>query len=159
MINLAEKYNFHGNRCKYFLNDKNNLTLFKDKSFDLIYTNIVLQHMKPKYAKKYIKEFLRILSEQGILIFQIPSERVRSKKNIRKVLRSIFSTVLIDQLFYLRVYLKYIFNKEPRMDMYSIDKKEMVSFVEENGGKVVDIVKDQINHGNWESYIYYVLKI
>jgi hypothetical protein len=24
---------------------------------------------------------------------------------------------------------------------------------------VVDIVKDQINHGNWESYIYYVLKI
>lgn len=74
MIDLAVKYNRHGHQCQYYLNETDDLKLFKDNSFDLAYSNITLQHMKPRYSKKYIKEFLRILTPRGLLIFQQPSE-------------------------------------------------------------------------------------
>jgi len=74
MIELARKYNRYPNKCKYYLNEANNLSLFKDNSFDFIYSKIVLQHIEPKYSKNYIKEFLRVLSPGGLLIFQVPSE-------------------------------------------------------------------------------------
>jgi len=74
MIKLAEGYNRYGSRCRYYLYAANDLRLFGDGSFDFVYTNIVLQHMRPEYSKSYIKEFLRILRPGGVLIFQIPSE-------------------------------------------------------------------------------------
>jgi SAM-dependent methyltransferase len=74
MIQLAEEYNSYGSRCRYYVNDSDDLSLFEDNTFDFIYSNIVLQHMKPKYSKRYIKEFLRILAPEGVLVFQIPSE-------------------------------------------------------------------------------------
>ena len=74
MIELAEKYNRYGNKCSYYVNEAKDLSLFEDNSFDFIYSNIVLQHMKPEYSKNYIKEFLRVLAVDGLLIFQLPSE-------------------------------------------------------------------------------------
>ncbi len=32
--------------------------------------------MKPEYAKSYIKEFLRVLMPEGVLIFQLPSRNL-----------------------------------------------------------------------------------
>ena len=77
MIRLARKYNRHAERCQYLLNAADNLQLFSDRSFDLVYSNIVLQHMKPEYSKNYIREFVRILSPGGVAIFQLPSDRVK----------------------------------------------------------------------------------
>jgi SAM-dependent methyltransferase len=51
--------------------------LFHDDFFDFIYTNIVLQHMRPEYSKAYLKEFLRVLSPGGLLVFQLPTEMRR----------------------------------------------------------------------------------
>lgn len=75
MIELANKYNKFGEKCKYYHNDSDNLDLFADNSFDFIYSNVTLQHMEPRYSKKYIKEFLRVLKPKGLLVFQLPSER------------------------------------------------------------------------------------
>ncbi len=87
MIKLANKYNKYEKRCHYFLNEVNDLKLFEDNSFDFIYSNIVLQHMEPEYSKNYIKEFLRILTPEGIAIFQIPSE---FKNDTNQHLSSVF---------------------------------------------------------------------
>jgi SAM-dependent methyltransferase len=76
MIELAKKYNRYGDKCKYYQNDSNDLSLFKDNSFDFIYSKIVLQHMKPEYSKNYIREFLRVLAPGGVVVFQLPSELV-----------------------------------------------------------------------------------
>lgn len=74
MIKLAEEYNGHADRCRYYINQSGNLRLFEDDTFDFIYSNSVFQHMKPEYSKRYIKEFLRVLVPGGVLLFQIPSE-------------------------------------------------------------------------------------
>jgi ubiquinone/menaquinone biosynthesis C-methylase UbiE len=67
MISLAEQFNRQGNRVKYFLNEKSDLTLFADNTFDFIYSNIVLQHMEPRYALNYVREFMRILAPGGLI--------------------------------------------------------------------------------------------
>jgi ubiquinone/menaquinone biosynthesis C-methylase UbiE len=158
MIYRAKKYNRHGNRCKFYLNAKNNLNLFDSNSFDFIYSNIVLQHMKPKYTKEYIKEFIRVLNKNGFLIFQIPSKRIRINGFIRKLVRRLVPFAVLDRIFYLRIRLTSMFKKGPMMEVYSIKKEEVVKFIEENGAKILNIIPDQMNHGRWESYIYFVTK-
>lgn len=73
MIELAKKYNRHGKRCHYHLNETPDLSLFDDNSFDFVHSFLVLQHIEPKYSKEYIKEFLRVLAPGGLVVFQVPA--------------------------------------------------------------------------------------
>jgi SAM-dependent methyltransferase len=75
MIALANKYNRYGERCRYLLNDTDDLRFFDENSFDLVCSKLVLQHMEPEYSKNYIKEFLRVLQPHGLIVFQLPAER------------------------------------------------------------------------------------
>jgi SAM-dependent methyltransferase len=76
MIELALGYNRHGDRCRYFLNERDDLHLFGDNSFDFIYSYVVLQHMRPDYALSYLREFVRILAPGGVIAFQLPCYRI-----------------------------------------------------------------------------------
>ena len=75
MIEGAERLNRHGDRCRYHLNDSDSLAFFADESFDLVYSNITLQHIAPEYSRRYVGEFVRVLRPGGLLLFQLPSER------------------------------------------------------------------------------------
>ncbi len=39
MIELAKKYKCQNDKCKYYLNDADDLKLFPDYKFDFIYSN------------------------------------------------------------------------------------------------------------------------
>jgi len=78
MIELARKYNRHGDRCIYHVNDRADLELFGSDSFDFIYSNLVLQHMEPTLSLGYVREFIRVLAPGGVLVFYIPSEAADS---------------------------------------------------------------------------------
>ncbi len=75
MISLAERHNRFGERCQYHVNEQDDLALFADGTFDFVLTLICLQHMEPRYARKYIAEFARILAPGGVLFFQLPGAR------------------------------------------------------------------------------------
>src|SRR5262245_5699704 len=49
MVTLAKRYNRFGDRCQYLVNDAGHLRMFSSPCFDLIYSNIVLQHIPPEY--------------------------------------------------------------------------------------------------------------
>lgn len=74
MIELARKFNRHGDRCRYHLNTAPDLMLFEDNTFDFVYCNIVLQHIPPEYSARYVVEFLRVLDWNGLAVFQLPSQ-------------------------------------------------------------------------------------
>ena len=74
MIELARRYNRYGNKCRYLLNDSDDLRLFHDNTFDFVCSRLVLQHMSPDYSKNYIREFLRVLQPHGLIVFQLPAE-------------------------------------------------------------------------------------
>jgi len=76
MIELARQYNRYGEQCEYFVNPTDDLRIFADNSFDLAYSSIVLQHMRPSYSKSYIREFVRVTRPGGLVVFQIPDGRM-----------------------------------------------------------------------------------
>jgi len=76
MIDLANRFNRFGDKCRYVVNPRNDLMLFADCFFDLIYTENVLQHMPPDLMKEYLKEFVRTLRPSGVLVFQVPIQRL-----------------------------------------------------------------------------------
>jgi SAM-dependent methyltransferase len=80
MLELANKYNRFGARCRYHLNTRPDLALFDDETFDFVYSNLVLQHMAPEYSTGYLKEFIRVLARDGLLLFQLPGEPVISEQ-------------------------------------------------------------------------------
>lgn len=68
MVRLAAGFNKRRN-VSYRTNAKPDLSLFPAKTFDGIYTRIVLQHMPAEYQRGYIEEFMRILSPGGLAVF------------------------------------------------------------------------------------------
>ncbi len=75
MIELAGKHNQWGERCRYVLNQRRDLAVLGAERFDLIYSNLTLQHMRPALSRGYVREMLRVLAPGGVLLFQLPSGR------------------------------------------------------------------------------------
>jgi 2-polyprenyl-3-methyl-5-hydroxy-6-metoxy-1,4-benzoquinol methylase len=70
MVEKAQAINQYGGRVRYAVNGER--LRFRSGSFDLIYTNIVLQHMPQPFAHQYIRDFMRILHPDGVAVFEIP---------------------------------------------------------------------------------------
>ena len=142
MIEHAEKYNRFGDKCKYYINDKDNLELFPDNTFDLVYTNITLQHIEPRYSENYIKEFLRILVPSGLLIFQQPEQKKPE--------------VQIDWALRLEEAKK---RNVPLIEIHGIPREYLSRFLPDIGGKILD-VRPVLNHNDnlWCYLQYFVTK-
>jgi SAM-dependent methyltransferase len=76
MIAQAKRWNRNLQKAGFQLNDRPDLSLFESNTFDLIYCNLVLQHMDPQYSRKYIEEFVRIVKPEGLILFQIPALKI-----------------------------------------------------------------------------------
>lgn len=153
MIDLAHEYNRYGSKCKYFLNETDNLNLFKDNYFNLIYSNITLQHMEPIYSQKYIKEFLRVLSPQGLLIFQLPSElRNPNELLVRQKLKQ------ITPPSWLNLYRKIRY--KAFTEMYGIKQEQVIKLIQEfDNVEIVDIKPNQSAGNRWFSFQYWIRKV
>ena len=78
MVAIARRLNRHGDRCRYHLNRTTDLRLFEDETFTFVCSVLVLQHMTPGIARRYIAELLRVLAPSGLLVFQVPCYRTPS---------------------------------------------------------------------------------
>jgi len=76
MIARARTLNRLGDRCEYHLNEADHLAGFTDGLFDFVYSVITLQHMEPRYSRRYIEEFFRVVRPGGVVVFQLPGEPV-----------------------------------------------------------------------------------
>lgn len=150
MLELARKYNQFEDRCRYHLNPADDLSLFESGSFDFIYSNITLQHMHTRYSRRYLVEFLRLLTPTGVLIFQLPSSPKQRWRTLIQPLKS-------NPLF--RLYQRLRYGDQPIMEMYGIEKSELLAFLAANGGRVVDVGADQSADVHWHSYRYCVARI
>jgi ubiquinone/menaquinone biosynthesis C-methylase UbiE len=171
MVRLARQYNRFGSRCVYYVNDTDNLRRFSDQEFHFIYTNIVLQHMKPEYAKSYIKEFLRLLKPQGVLIFQLPSKKVGAPRRVVAAKESVYAPSPGMERSGVKGFIKrhvpelswrwYADRKyaarEPVMQMYGTERAEVEEFLSNNGARVIDVVDDKAG-ASWEGFRYCVIK-
>ncbi len=151
MIDLANRYNQFGNRCRYHLNDSGSLTLFADDSFDLIYSNITLQHIPPPYSRGYIREFVRVLAPSGLLLFQVPSELVRSNR-VKELVKRTIPTLL-------GIYRRIRFGYGSLISMYGIGRQEVITILEGSGARMIEVSETQDAGRGWISYRYCATKL
>jgi SAM-dependent methyltransferase len=81
MIELARAHDRSGGRCEFLVNDSPDLALLASADFDFAYSNITLQHVPPAAAKGYLRELVRVLRPGGLLVFQLPTHRLRTARS------------------------------------------------------------------------------
>ena len=134
MIATAKAFNQFGSKCRYQVNDRPNLKCFGDDEFDFVLTLIVLQDMRPHYAKGYLREFVRILRPGGLLAFQLPSVSLTP------------DGAQLDTSW-----------NEPVAELYGIPRDEVIEFAGEIGSYVL-YVSEAANGGAEKSYTYFLEK-
>jgi 2-polyprenyl-3-methyl-5-hydroxy-6-metoxy-1,4-benzoquinol methylase len=79
----------------FVVNERRDLAVFADASFDFVYSARVLQHMPTQQlALDYIAEFVRVLQPGGVACFQVPAKvkpyrRFLSRRRLAVPLRAI----------------------------------------------------------------------
>ena len=73
MVALAREINADRDGCTFVVNADPDLRQFPDRSFDLVYSSLVLQHLpSAALAVRYLAEFLRVVRADGLVVFQAP---------------------------------------------------------------------------------------
>lgn len=92
MIARARELNDEIRNATFLVNGRD-LRMFSDDSFDLIYSNVTLEHVPDRESiKAYIREFVRTLRPAGVLAFQLPSgmplaRRIQPRRRLYALLR------------------------------------------------------------------------
>jgi SAM-dependent methyltransferase len=73
MIRLADAVNAQPSRVRYVANVRPDLEALRTGEFTFAYSNVVLQHIEPAAALRYLAELLRVTAAAGTLVFQLPS--------------------------------------------------------------------------------------
>lgn len=154
MIDQAKLHNKHGSKCEYILNTTEELAFFPSNLFDLIYSNITLQHIASKYSKNYIREFIRVLHPEGILVFQVPSEYIPENDNNN--FRQRIKRLMPEPVLKLIRKIKYL--GDPVMEMHCLSKDSVLKLLNENNAKVRHIEPYSSAGDRWMSYRYFVGK-
>jgi SAM-dependent methyltransferase len=157
MIEGATRLNESVPSCEFKHNPDPDLARFEDGSFDFIYSNITLQHVAPELTKGYLAEFVRVLSGDGLLLFQLPAG-VKGEsasgapmgiwRKLNHLARSPIkgSRLAIDNLL------------GRSMEMHYVPKQVVLDTLEAAGGRVLDVQTDESAGPEFDSYRYAVVR-
>jgi len=144
MLEAARRYNRHGDRCRYLLNEEDHLGEFADGAFDLVYSRITLQHVPPRHIRKYLAELVRVTASGGLFVFQLPDSYRQ------------WSDWLRHGIY--RMVARRIFGAARVMEMYGIPKAEVVTLLESHGARLLRVEEDPIAGKEWLSYRYFATR-
>ena len=176
MIERANQFNKFGEKCRYILNSQEDLRIFNNNFFDFIYTYIVLQHMPSDLMQGYLREFVRILKPGGILIFQVPIQRLEidTKKSYIKSLpiyhpHRVFNKLkgmsighdATDRFYKLRkfgipeIWLYKVFGFRPEIQMHTLDEEVISKLMMDMHTNIVHIEKreDKLTNMLWAHFV------
>ncbi len=148
MLALAVRHNRHGERCRYVLNENRTLDQLEPGSIDLVYSNITLQHLRPRLIRAYLRGLLRVLAPKGLLLFHLPSHRRRPW----------LARVLPGNLYQEagRLLLPLLRPGRPLIEMHAIRRPEVIRLLEVQGGRVLAHQQRDSAGSAWVSYRYAV---
>lgn len=152
MIAGARELNADTKSCRFEVNDQPDLRRYEDGSFDLIFTQIVLQHQPSRSAiEAYLDEFLRTLRGDGLLVFQLPSAiplslRLQPRRRVY---------VLLRRLGFRAKFLYWKLGLHP-MRMRHLPRGDVIAFLESRGVRVLRVDTSRDPSYGFEDSVYYV---
>ena len=149
MIRNAVELNRFPDRCEYIHNVAADLSVLPDRSADLIYSSITLQHVVPALARRYIREFFRVVRPGGLVIFQLPC---RPRSVLWHAIKSVAPVGVANMIWRLRT------GSPEAMETYSMAEKKVVDLVEESGGAILRVEENQNGPPGWQSRKYFCIR-
>jgi SAM-dependent methyltransferase len=132
MVALAREHCQRAN-VSFAHNSKANLALFADGTFSFVYSRITLQHIAPRYTRRYLREFIRILAPGGILSIQVP-ESVPAGDPPDRLRFSIWPpTMLMRIRRNIRYHFPGWFPGTPKMQMYALAREDVAACLAAGG--------------------------
>jgi len=142
MLSLARRHNQHGDRVRYVHNPRSDLKGMPDDGFDLVVSMITLQHVEPGYARRYVRELVRICRPGGLVMLQMPATRPPKLPPLNPP----------TPLRVVRRWLRLSFPRVAKMEMHALPRSEMESLLASCGAAVFDVVR--LEEPLFESYLY-----
>ena len=127
MVEAAHRFNQWGDRCRYVVNTKGDLSLLDDDSFDFVYSNKTLQHMPPEYSAEYVREFFRVLKPGCAALFVMRGGPHHEADSLGKRLYDFRTRRLMPGLKR--------FRGRPPIEMHYTAPSKVVEIIEAAGGK------------------------
>jgi SAM-dependent methyltransferase len=125
MVALARGY-CPDPRVEFLCNTRPDLEIFPDNTFDFVYSRITLQHIAPRYTRRYLGEFVRVLAPGGLLSVQVP-ESVPPGDPPDRLKFSWWPPTLIMRIRRnIRFHHPGWFPDNPKMQMYAIPRGEVL---------------------------------
>lgn len=149
MLDTARTLDRTAGRCTFVLNERPDLGVFADGTFELVYTELVLQHLPKPLVERYLAEFLRVLKPGGTAVFQCTTKPLNTAKGL--VWRLVPFPVI---RFLQRRVLRY----PAPMRMTAMPAARVGGVVEAHGGAVVDSRAEDVPSTHWRSTTYVVRK-
>lgn len=153
MIGLARNFNSERPNCE-FIASGSALLPFADKSFDFVFTVLVLQHVPKKSTiLRYVAEFIRVAKDNGVVVFQLPHEvPLRRRIQLRRRLWSWLSSVGVPP--------PWLFKKLGLAPIVinGISRQEVERFIRAQGARVQAVERYDPNEGSFHSYYYFLVK-
>lgn len=140
MVDGAQRYSTHAG-ARYHVNVADDLRLFESESFNLVHSQIVLQHVGTTLARAYIREFVRVLAPGGIVHFQLPT-------TLRWNAAGMMMRCLPEA----------VNNRLRKMRMQGIPEREVRDQLVSLGVEVLDVGPDSAAGPRWNSRHYTAVK-
>jgi ubiquinone/menaquinone biosynthesis C-methylase UbiE len=134
MIRQARDLNRDCPRCFFSVSSEADLRGFRSRSFDLVYSSFVLQHLPSRdCAIDYIREFMRVARLEGLVVLQVPDrlsllQRVQLRPRLYTTLRALGAP---SELLYSRLRLH-------PMRMMALAETDVRQAVQASGGAVLE---------------------
>jgi SAM-dependent methyltransferase len=131
MVEQAERLNRHGDRVRYRVNVDDSLRQLEDATVDFVYSSMVLQHLPPPLALRYVAEFLRVVRPGGVVVFQAihPTRRF----DPRVVAKNLARGRLLD------LYRRLRYRSRQRFELWGLSKRRLERVIQTGGGRIVEV--------------------
>ncbi len=160
MIKLADDLNPFPDSCRFHLNQAGDLALFETGSFDFVFSQITLQHMPPKYSRRYIREFIRLLRPGGVMVFQIPAGRNPNHPKNQVPFRHLKGWFYLKKK-HVRNWVRQLRGMEIEafFEMHGIPLKEVLKLVSTPRTRLLEVRLDRSSGEQFIGYRYIVRKM
>lgn len=185
MIEQANSNRRNSEGVEFVLNEAKSLEAIPAESIDFLLSLIVLQHIPKKFIKGYLSEFLRVTRPGGLIVFQIPTRKIREEKIerywegrplnwdspslgklcyravsrfFRWVPRKLREIALKNDWLYCALYFWKRWDGKPVMQMNTMKQSSLERFLKRNGGVILKSRRDSAAGDNIESFTYFLVK-
>jgi SAM-dependent methyltransferase len=159
MLRHARQFVRHPDKIDFVATADPALASLPDNSFDLVYSEITLQHIAPAEAERYIGSLVRLVRPGGVISFQVPA-CIPPPHPLEKFKFSSWPPTLWMRLkrYAIQSWKQALPYWRPHMPMYAIPRERVVALLEASGARLLDITPSNAAGSTIESYHYRAVK-